>query len=196
MAEVARCAHSVPAASISAVGEYAHRYGSEPPAQTMYRNGSAGIVDLCDTLKEENAEIYQNSSENANDYSRGRRHKGARGRDCDQPRQHSIAGHGHIGFAEDEIPQNHGCRRTRHGSQVGIHGDHGDSQVCCPKGRARVETHPSKQKDECARHYVDEVVSGKGTRLAILSIFTESGAQNDGESHGAKSADSMNDGRT
>src|ERR1019366_2508585 len=51
--QIGRGADAVPAGTVSAIGEDADAHRSQPAAESMHRNGAAGVVDLGHTLVEE-----------------------------------------------------------------------------------------------------------------------------------------------
>src|SRR5262249_55639735 len=82
--------------------------------------------------------------------------------------------------------------RPRDGCQVGVNRDACDSQVGRPERRARVESHPAEEQNERPRDYVNKIVRGKNTNLAVPLKLSDSWSKNDGEGHRTESTYRVN----
>ena len=74
---------------------------------------------------------------------------------------------------------------------AGVHRYYRDVEVGGAQGRAGIEFHPAKEKDERAGDHESKIVGGKDSDFAICSVLTQSGAKDYGQGHGGKTSDGV-----
>src|SRR5271157_306822 len=146
LAEVRRCADTVPACPVGTIGEDTDANRPQPAAIAVHGDGTAGVVDLEYPLVKKDPYTNQNAGKNADDNGGVRANKCTRRGDGDQTSEHAVACHTDVGFAKLEVPEDHCCCRSGNSSKIRVHGNDGDAQVRRAKGGAGVKTHPAEQE--------------------------------------------------
>ena len=182
--------------AVAAVGEQAHGNGAPHAVCKVNGDSAHGVIDLCNLIKEFNAQDHEDTGHEADDEGTEGRDRITACGDGDQTSQRAVQGHGDIGLAVAQPGEDHGHAGGNGSGQVGVEADkarQGHGLVGGKaQGRAAVEAEPAEPQDEHAQRTGGQIVAGNGVGVAVLIVLADAGAEHCGTQQGNHTAHIVN----